>query len=265
MILSLSKNVIIVFCRTHRGGGGDILNRTLGFRKKNPSKIFRACLTLCSSLDFEFIENCRQTFLANSSRRGRGGSQLSTELVDLKKITFKIFLGMFILLQFVGFWVHRKMLQDFFVEHIWKWWVPMQVCIKEPMLSRYPPYRFPYECLSRHLCGNLHVLPVRKSHGNPNGILYRNPRRILYGYMVFYNRDITVNILFWLWSLNHLIINNYFIILSLIYDPNYVFIYFYSFNRTFWRNCYSIVFSKSIDQVSSLRKQEGEKRSYFSI
>ena len=45
----------------------------------------------------------------------RGGSELSTELLGLKRISLRNFLGRFKVLQFLGFWVYRKMLLDFLV------------------------------------------------------------------------------------------------------------------------------------------------------
>ena len=46
----------------------------------------------------------------------RGGPELSTELVHLTKKSRRNFFGMFKGLQFLRFWVYRKILLDFFVE-----------------------------------------------------------------------------------------------------------------------------------------------------
>ena len=56
-ILSLSQNFTRLFCITHPGGIRT-LNRTFGFEKKNPFKIFWVCLKYCSFLDFDVIEKC---------------------------------------------------------------------------------------------------------------------------------------------------------------------------------------------------------------
>ena len=46
----------------------------------------------------------------------RGRPVLPTELLDLKKNSLQNFLGMFKVLQFLGFWVYRKMLRAIIVE-----------------------------------------------------------------------------------------------------------------------------------------------------
>ena len=87
-ILSLWKNFTGLFCRTHPRGNRT-LNRTVGFEKKNLFEIFWVCSKYCSFLDLKFKKILRDLFVELIRR---GGSELSTELLDLKKkIPWKFF------------------------------------------------------------------------------------------------------------------------------------------------------------------------------
>ena len=48
----------------------------------------------------------------------RGGQNSQENSCIKRKVTFEIFLGMFKALQFLRFWVNRKILQDIFLELI---------------------------------------------------------------------------------------------------------------------------------------------------
>ena len=67
-----------------RGGGwgGGTLNRTVAFNKKIAFEIYWVCLKYCSFFDFEFIEKISLDFFVELIR---GGLELTTELLDLKK------------------------------------------------------------------------------------------------------------------------------------------------------------------------------------
>ena len=81
------------FIELIRGGGDQNSQQNFWSWKNHPFEIFWVFLKYCSFLDFVVIEKCLPLCLWN-------------------------FLGMFKVLQFLGFWVCRKMLSEFVVELI---------------------------------------------------------------------------------------------------------------------------------------------------
>ena len=97
-------------------GGTELSTELLYSKKKIFSKFFEYVQSTVVSWILSLSKNVTRVI---PRTHPRWGPELSTELLHLTKNSLWNFLGMFIALQFLRFWIYQKILLDFSVELIW--------------------------------------------------------------------------------------------------------------------------------------------------